>query len=128
MLAAAGMRDMMCFKYTVRQVITVAFALCRPPGKCDHFVAGILRIDLTLETDDTYSLTSACGQLIRTVIAPQMALIAQMSSALDSQKFRLFFPGKEGGHWPFRDVQGTLSKLKTFDVKYVYFKYRCFFA
>ncbi|KAJ7080754.1 hypothetical protein B0H15DRAFT_855854 [Mycena belliarum] len=101
MLAAAGMKTDFCFKYTCRQVQVLAFALCNPAPP-----------------DGTYSLMVSCGKLIRDVIAPQMALIKQLSSALEERTFRVIVPGTEPRTAPFSNVAELNGILRRFNVNF----------
>ncbi|KAJ7883087.1 hypothetical protein B0H13DRAFT_2344360 [Mycena leptocephala] len=97
--AACGMKHDVCFRHSCKQIQVLAFTLCNPAA-----------------ADDTYSLTVSCGKLVREVIAPQMALIKQLSSSLDATSFSLILPVSLCV--PFSKISDVHKHLRSFDVNF----------
>ncbi|KAJ7922039.1 hypothetical protein B0H13DRAFT_2317802 [Mycena leptocephala] len=103
-LAACGMRSEICFKHSCKQIQVLAFTLSNPAI-----------------ADNTYSLTVACGKLVREVIAPQMALIKQLSSTLEATLFCLSLPsapGSPSSSLGFSQINDVRKHLRAFKVNF----------
>ncbi|KAJ7792854.1 hypothetical protein B0H14DRAFT_2928965 [Mycena olivaceomarginata] len=101
LIAAACLKNEICARYLARQISVLAFELCSPA-----------------EPDDTFSLSSCCGKLIRSVIIPQMALIKQLSSSLEDNAFRLRCPGNVEKFVAFSDLDAVQSVLNPVRVNF----------
>ncbi|KAJ6561424.1 hypothetical protein DFH09DRAFT_1082892 [Mycena vulgaris] len=119
MFAAAGMKSDICFKYSCRQIQVLAFVLCNPV--CVFYSLSLVLPKLKplhLADDGTHSLTVSCGKLIRTVVVPQMALIKQLSSALNATAFKLSFFGTPTEDLPFCDLDVLPLRLRAFKANF----------
>ncbi|KAJ7498855.1 hypothetical protein FB451DRAFT_1548628 [Mycena latifolia] len=106
MFAAAGMKAQICSKYTCKQIQVLAFVLSNPGAP-----------------DGTHSLTASCAQLIRTVVIPQMALIKQLTSALNTTFFKLYLPplspsAGSSSAVPFSELRTINDRLRAFKVHF----------
>ncbi|KAJ6489152.1 hypothetical protein C8R47DRAFT_1125184, partial [Mycena vitilis] len=98
-LAACGMKTRICFKSSCKQIQVLAFTLCNPAV-----------------ADASFSLTVSCGKLVRDVIVPQMALVKQLSSALDATAFGLHVSDTET--IPFSALGLIQKHVRAFNVNF----------
>ncbi|KAJ7687446.1 hypothetical protein B0H17DRAFT_1136337 [Mycena rosella] len=65
-----------------------------------------------------FAAAVSCGQLIQTLVVPQMALIKQLSLSLDLTAFQLLIPGPTPLSLPFSTFKDDQAHLRAFKVNF----------